>query len=97
MYSGQLLVYTPAVINCDQVNDMLLFIQLEDEPVPLCNPCGLLTLKGTGKPSPTIHGIFTKPLYLFAEFVNDSLISPELRKSLKKRIGPLDRPDNQLN
>ena len=61
IYSGLFLVYTLAVIDRDQVDDMLLFVRLEDEPVSLCNPCGLLALQGSGEPSPTNRGIFTRP------------------------------------
>ena len=39
LYAFLFLVYTLAVIDRNKVDDMLLFIRLEDKPVSLCNPC----------------------------------------------------------
>ena len=39
LYALLFLVYTLAVIDRNKVDDMLLFIRLEDKPVSLCNPC----------------------------------------------------------
>jgi len=73
-----------AVIDINQVNNLLAFIRKENQPVIFCDSRGLFPVKRTGQPAPEMHRIFCKPGEFFIELGNDFYIIPDLLKLSRK-------------
>jgi hypothetical protein len=70
------------VIDGNEIDNLLLFIREENQPVAFRDPCGLFTMQRTGEPPTGMERVFRKPLKLFTEFSQGLFVTPDMGEAL---------------